>query len=76
MKLAVAGDSALLTYGTIVKLIEVDSANPLGRQIYAGYVTQIKRIFQETEYIEIRVVGLASLLSFLVYPNGTYTGTP
>lgn len=64
--------SAFIAYNNIVKVYEADDANPSGRQIYAGIVGSLQRVNENgAEYVEMRALGLASMLSWLFYRKVT-----
>jgi len=66
--------SAAIAYNNIVKVYEADDANPNGRQIYMGIVGSLQRVNENgAEYVEMRALGLASMLSWIYYDSaGTY----
>ena len=69
MKLPFA--SANLAYNNIVKIYESDPTfSPLPRLIYTGIVGTLRRVIDGQEYIEARLIGVASMLSWLYYTSG------
>jgi hypothetical protein len=40
------------------------------RLIYSGVISQIHRFFQHQEYVQVVVLGLASLFTRVLYKNG------
>lgn len=57
-----------------MRLYVVDGHNPQGKLVYAGIITDIDRIFDKTQYIELRAIGLFSLFNFVTL-SGTFTDT-
>lgn len=71
LKLSYDYDSTAVSANKVVKVFQVDDANPSGRQIYAGVVGNVRRVVDKSgEYVEARVVGVASVLSWLFYKSG------
>jgi hypothetical protein len=70
LKLAYRYDSQNVAFNNVVKVFELDEANPLGRQIYTGFIGSVRRVAERgTEYVEARIVGVASVLSWLFYKS-------
>lgn len=71
LKLSYSYDSGNVAFNNIVKVFAVDDANPTGRQIYEGFVGSVRRVAEKgSEYVEARVVGIASVFSWPFYRNG------
>lgn len=75
LKLALSFSQTDIAITNIIKLYAVDEANPSGRQIYTGIVGSLRRISDGgTEYVELRALGLASMLSWGYYKDtGSYS---
>lgn len=70
VRLNIPFTSAAVAYNNIIKVYETDDANPNGRQIYMGIVGSLQRISESgAEYVEMRALGLASMLSWVYYDN-------
>ncbi len=68
IKLSIPFNTSLIAYNNIIKIYESDDANPTGRQIYTGIVGSLQRTNEGgAEFVEIRAVGLASMLSWIYY---------
>lgn len=67
--------TALLAVDNIIRVYEGDDANSNGRLIYSGIVGSLKRVSESGfEYVELRAIGFASMLSWAYYDNaGSYT---
>lgn len=75
IRLAIPFNTSLISYNNIIKIYESDDANPTGRIIYTGIVGSLQRANDNgAEYVEIRAVGLASMLSWIYYDQsgGSY----
>lgn len=65
-------DSTIVAYNNIIKVYESDTVNN-GIQIYTGVVTNITRISEGgKDYIEVRAIGLATMLTWITYYSGSY----
>lgn len=68
MKLNLPYASTLITYNQVIQVYESDDSNPNGRRIYTGIVWSLNRVSDSgSEYIEVRAVGIASMLTYLLY---------
>jgi hypothetical protein len=64
-------DSTIVAYNNIIKVYENDTTNN-GVLIYSGVVTNITRISDGgKEYIEVRAIGLATMLTWITYRKAT-----
>ncbi len=65
----------LVDYMNIVDIYAVDAANPRGRRIYRGFISRYEPYLESggTEGVRFTCLGLASLLSFSHYMNGSST---
>lgn len=78
LKLKLDFSTTSIAYNNIIKVTEIDDENAVGgRVIYSGIVGNIKRIIDSKgEYIEVRVIGLASMLTwFYFYQSASYSFT-
>lgn len=75
IQLAIPFATSLVSYNNIIKVYEGDDATPTARLIYTGIVGNLQRSNDKgAEYIEIRAVGIASMLSWIYYDAaGAYT---
>jgi len=68
-------DSDIVSYNNIVRIYESDTVND-GILIYTGIVTSIVRVSESgREYIEVRALGIASMLTWLYFNQSGYTFT-
>lgn len=75
IQLAEEIDSTIVAYNNIIRVYESDTTNN-GVLIYTGVVTSIVRISQwGRDYIEIRAMGLATLLTWIYFYSGGYIFT-
>lgn len=74
VSLAVSVSSDIVAYNNIIKLYETDENNPVWILIYSWVVTQVKRVSSNwSDYIEVTVLGLATMLSNIYYYESGYT---
>lgn len=72
MRLNLPFGTELIGYNNIVKIYETDDDHS-PRLIYTGIVGNIMRVNENSsEYIEVRCLGLASVLSFFYYQISGY----
>ena len=72
LKLKLPFNTTSIAYNNVIKVFESDAENA-PRQIYTGIVGNIRRVNENSsEYIEIRVLGIASALSLFYYYSGAY----
>ncbi len=75
VKLNLPFDTTDIGYNNIIRVYETDSNNP-PRLIYSGLVGSISRVMDNAwEYIDVKCIGLASLLSLFYYYSASYTFT-
>lgn len=75
IQLAESVDSDIVAYNNLIRIYESDTQND-GVLIYTGIVTNIVRISESgREYIEVRAVGLSSMLTWLYFNQSGYTFT-
>ena len=69
--------SWVIAYNQIIRVYESDTINTTPILIYSGIVGSLKRISDGSgDYIEARIVGLASMLAWIVFQQGgVYTFT-
>lgn len=75
IQLAIPFSTSLISYNNIIKIYESDDASQTGRLIYTGIVGSLQRANDKgAEYVEVRAVGLASMLSWIYYDQsgGSY----
>lgn len=66
-------DSTIVAYNNIIKVYENDTVNN-GVIIYSGVVTNITRVSEGGgDYIEVRAIGLATMLTWKMYYSGSFT---
>lgn len=64
-------DSASVAYNRIVKVYQSDDAGNVGRLIYGGVVTSVKRVSDRYgEYVELRANGYQALLARTLFSSG------
>ena len=75
MQLALPFNTTLIAYNNIIKVFETDDNNQTARQIYTGIVGSLRRSNDKgAEYIEVRAIGLGSMLSWDYYDAaGSYS---
>lgn len=74
MKLNLSFSQTAITVNNIIKLYAADDTYPNGRQIYTGIIGSLIRV-NETgyEYIELRAIGIGSMLNYAYYTDtGSY----
>lgn len=73
-KLNLPFSTASIAQNHIIKVYEADDANSSGRIIYTGIVGSLLRVNDSgSEYVEMRALGLASLLSYVYYASPGYS---
>lgn len=64
-------DSTFLQYNQIVKVYATTEAHPTGTLIYTGIVGSLRRRADSAgSYIEARIVGLASVFTWVLHKSG------
>lgn len=68
IQLAIPFATSLIGYNNVIRIYESDDANLNGRLIYTGIVGNLSRSNDKgAEYIEVRAIGIASMLSWIYY---------
>ncbi len=65
-------EGSVIDFMRIVDIYCVDAANPRGRRIYRGFISQYEPYLEANgEGVRVTLLGLVSLLSFSHYKNGS-----
>lgn len=71
LRLKLAFDSTAVAYNDVLRVYQNDDTGNVGRLIYSGIITSIRRVSDKyAEYVEVRALGLASLLSRTLFTSG------
>lgn len=60
--------------GRVIKIFSTDVYDPTWKCVYTGIISKISRVIEKTEYIEISALGLATVLSYVLY-SGSFNTT-
>lgn len=70
LKLKLAFSTSNLSYNQIVRVYQSDETfSPSPRLVYTGIIGTLRRVIDSNEYIEARVIGVASILSWLYFTD-------